>query len=191
MTLQSNAGWDKHIDGVCAKANRTLGFIRRNLRVAPRKTKEIAYKALVRPILEYSSTVWDPASQKHIKNLEKIQRRAARFVCGNYQKKASVDKMLKELKWPSLQKRREKARLCMLYKIKNQQAQFTSEALKPIPERSGRRGHNSMYERVRCKTEQRNNTFVPRTIREWNALPQATVESRTLGSFALKVANSQ
>ena len=166
VTLQSNASWDKHIDGICAKANRTLGFIRRNLKVTPRKTKEIAYKALVRPILEYSSSVWDPANQKQINSLEKVQRRAARFVCNNYQKRASVNKMLQDLKWPSLQKRREKSRLCMMYKITNGQAHFTSESLKPIQTRSGRRGHEFMYERVRCKTELRNNTFVPKTIRD-------------------------
>ena len=191
VTLQSNASWDKHIDGVCAKANRTLGFIRRNLKVAPRKTKEIAYKALVRPILEYSSSVWDPANQKQVNTLEKVQRRAARFVCNNYQKKASVNKMLNDLKWPTLQKRREKSRLCMMYKITNGQAHFTSESLKPIQARSGRRGHESMYERVRCKTELRNNTFVPKTIRDWNSLPQATVESATLDTFVSRVTRLQ
>ena len=99
--------------------------------------------------------------------------------------------MLQDLKWPSLQKRREKSRLCMMYKITNGQAHFTSESLKPIQTRSGRRGHEFMYERVRCKTELRNNTFVPKTIRDWNSLPQATVESATLDTFVSRVTRLQ
>ena len=45
---------------ICTKANRTLGFLRRNLFSCPRDVKEAAYKGLVRPVLEYGSSVWDP-----------------------------------------------------------------------------------------------------------------------------------
>ena len=33
--------------------SKTLGFLRRNLALAPRSIKEVAYKTLVRPTLEY------------------------------------------------------------------------------------------------------------------------------------------
>ena len=42
------------------KANGMLGFIKRNLRQANRTTTTNAYCALVRPHLEYCSTVWNP-----------------------------------------------------------------------------------------------------------------------------------
>ena len=42
------------------KANRSLGFLRRNLSSCPEGVKEAAYKALVRPHVEYASSVWDP-----------------------------------------------------------------------------------------------------------------------------------
>ena len=41
-------------------ANRTLGFLRRNLYSCPPDVKEAAYKGLVQPVLEYGSSVWDP-----------------------------------------------------------------------------------------------------------------------------------
>ena len=47
---------------------------------ANRDLKELTYTSLVRSILEYSSTVWDPFYQKDIDRLERVQRRAARFV---------------------------------------------------------------------------------------------------------------
>ena len=46
--------------------------------------EEAAYKGMVRPILEYGSSVWDPHTGKFQKELEKVQNRAARFVTRNY-----------------------------------------------------------------------------------------------------------
>ena len=66
------------------KANRTLGFFRRNLSACPQDVTEAAYKGLVRPVLEYGSSVWDPSSILLQEELEKVQKRAARFVTGNY-----------------------------------------------------------------------------------------------------------
>ena len=37
-----------------------LGFLRRNLFSCPQDVKEAAYKSLMRPIIEYGSSVWDP-----------------------------------------------------------------------------------------------------------------------------------
>ena len=50
----------------------------------PPDVKEAAYKGLVRPVLEYGSSVWDPHTHGLQEELEKVQNRAARFVTGNY-----------------------------------------------------------------------------------------------------------
>ena len=57
-----------------------------------------AYKALVRPTVEYSATVWDPYVAKNIQQVEMIQRRAARWVLGRYDRLDSVTDMLSSLK---------------------------------------------------------------------------------------------
>ena len=49
MTLQLDFGRGTHIDNVCAKANRMLGFLRRNLKVCSVNIKEFAYEALIQP----------------------------------------------------------------------------------------------------------------------------------------------
>ena len=58
---------------VCTKANRTLGFLRRKLYSCPPDVKEAAYKGLVRPVLEYGSSVWDPHTLGLQEELEKFQ----------------------------------------------------------------------------------------------------------------------
>ena len=90
ITLQSNLTWDKHINNITSKANQTLDFLHRNLKVNSQKIKDHAYKALVRPKLEYSSCVWDPPTTNQINQLEKVQRHAARFVCGPFHNTPSV-----------------------------------------------------------------------------------------------------
>ena len=46
--------------------------------------KDITYKAMTPPTMEYSSTLWDPAQQTHIKEIEQVQRQAARHVYNDY-----------------------------------------------------------------------------------------------------------
>ena len=79
--------------------------------------KEATYKGLLRPVLEYGSSVWDPHTLGLQEELEKVQNRAARFVTGNYVfETGSMTGILGQLKWESLKKRRKDSRLILLYK---------------------------------------------------------------------------
>ena len=190
VTIQSNIGWEAHINNICAKGNRMLGFLRRNLKVASRHIKETAYKAIVRPILEYASSVWDPHTTKLIRKLEMIQRRAARFCLNRHHNTFSVDAMLTTLAWPTLQQRRKQARLTMLYKIRNG---LVTGAYPQLVESAGRRRrtHDRTYQRIPCRTDYRRYCFLPRTICDWNSLPHDTVHSLSLGTFRSRVSKSQ
>ena len=113
ITLQSNLKWNKHINSITNKANQYLGFLKRNLKIKSSAVKSHAYKAFVRPKLEYASAVWDP----QINQIEKVQRRAARYVTNRYHNTSSVTDMLHNLNWSSLEIRRTRVRLIMFYKI--------------------------------------------------------------------------
>ena len=52
ITISDNMDWGQHISEISSKATKTHGFLCRNLAFAPRSTKEVAYKSLVRPKLE-------------------------------------------------------------------------------------------------------------------------------------------
>jgi len=81
LSLHSDIRWHEHINNVSAKATKTLNFIRRNVYCCPAGTKATA---LVRPHLEYAAAAWDPYLLGDCKQLEKVQRRAARFVKRDY-----------------------------------------------------------------------------------------------------------
>ena len=83
------------------------------------RTKTTAYISLVRPLVEYAATVWDPYTDKDVKEVEKIQRRAARYVLNRNHQTSSVESMITQLQWTSLKERRRQARLYMMYKIQN------------------------------------------------------------------------
>ena len=72
---------------------------------------------MVRPVLEYSGSVWDPTGVGLQNGLGKVQNRSARFVTGNYNfETGNMTGILEHLKWESLKKRRRDSRLILLYK---------------------------------------------------------------------------
>ena len=57
---------------------------------------------LVRPQVEYASTVWSPFTKVNSDKVEMIQKCAARWVTSNYSPYESVTGMMQDLSWRSL-----------------------------------------------------------------------------------------
>ena len=185
VTITDDLKWDSHISEVCAKANRTIGFLRRNLNIGSVAIKQQAYFTLVRPLVEYASTrtVWDPHTDKNIKKLEMVQRRAARFVTSRHHKRSSVSDMLEGLNWRSLEDRRKDARLYMLYKIDRQLVVIKKDRRLTSPKRRSR----NRFQLIGCKIDRRKMSFFIRTVRDWNALPPVIQNSDSLCAFKARV----
>ena len=64
---------DCHISHIVKKANQRIGLIRRCFTNLTSEKVSILYKSIVRPILEYGSTVWSPYLVKDIEALDKVQ----------------------------------------------------------------------------------------------------------------------
>ena len=60
ITITENMDWGQHISDSSSIATKILGFTPRNLAFAPKSTKNVAYKTLVRPKLEYAAPIWSP-----------------------------------------------------------------------------------------------------------------------------------
>ena len=101
---------------------------------------------MVRPILEYGSSFWDPHPDKLQEELEKVQNRAARIVTRNYvYETGSMTGILGQLKWESLKKRRKDNRLILLYKGLKRKARIPTDDLIPKTKR-GRNQHSLAFQ---------------------------------------------
>ena len=187
VQLSDDLKWGKHINKVTKKANSTLGFLRRNLKSCPQTLKETAYKSLIRSVLEYSSSVWDPHFKQDIKQLEAVQRRAARFVKHDYGSDSSVTEMLQDLGWQTLENRRREARLALLFKVVHGLVAIPHEG--HIKKHRGRtRAKNSHKLQVFApNTDTFKYSFFPRTVKDWNNLDNDTVNASTLDTFKQKI----
>ena len=83
-----------HVNQVCHKANRQLGFLYRNLKGCPKYFREYAYKQIVLPSIQYCSAIWDPYYQNAIHKVEMIQHRAARFILDKPWRRNERDQMI-------------------------------------------------------------------------------------------------
>ena len=177
VTITSDLRWNTHVSNVCTKANRTLGFLRRNLYSCPQEVKEAAYKGLVRPVLDYGSSVWDPPGVVLHEELESVEKRAARFVTGNYNYEiGSMTGILGQLKWESLKKKRKDNRLILLYKCLKGKASVLTDDLIPKTRRC-RNQHSMAFQTPIANTDVYKGSFFPQTIRDWNALPDSLISS--------------
>ena len=187
VTISNDLSWSKHVDAVAAKASRTVGFLRRNLSSCPTNIKAAAYTATARPVLEYASSAWDPYLKKDVQKLEQTQRRTARFVTNNFTDKTPgvMTSTLQALKWDSLEERRERARLVMLYKMQNKLVDVQlSQYCKPSDPRT--RGVNRLHTE-RADHPALHNSFFPRTLRAWNKLPTSTSSAPSLEVFRTRI----
>ena len=122
-------------------------------------------------------------------SLEKIQRRAARFVCNNYSKYDSVTDMLTLLNWASLEQRRNQARCIitiMFYKILNNMVSvdcnhYLQQSV------SHTRGHSIRFIQMQARVDVFLYSYLPSTIRLWNSLPADIVTSSTIDEFKNKL----
>ena len=181
IQISRDLSWHSHVAKVSAKGNKSLGFIRRNIRTLSKATKTLAYQTLVRPSLEYASCVWAP-HLKHLREaIEKIQRRAVRYVCGIYEQKAPITDTQTELGWDTLEQRRLKSVVTMGYKIVNNLVAVPSTQLKPNTR--GTRGNGKKFHQIYAGTNYYKFSFFPMLVPLWNALPSNVVLAVDLEGF--------
>ena len=182
VEITKDLRWNQHVNKITATANRSLGFLRRNIPMCSKRTKARAFTSLVRPHLEYSCAVWDVYTQDLITQIEAVQRRGARFVFNDYNYTSSPTSMLAALDWVPLSLRRKEHRLNILQNsIHGHLAIPTRNILRPTS-RSSRSSNKYSYQRLQPKKDCFKYSFFPRTITDWNQLPAdiASLQDKTL-----------
>ena len=160
-----------------------VGFLRRNLRVSSEATKTSAYYSMVRPLLEYCSTVWSPIPRNISSKIEMVQCRAARYVTNRYHNTSSVTSMLDHLEWETLESRRTKNQLIMFFKIVHGLVDIAADKyLTPASTRT-RSNHSLKYRQIPTSSDYYKHSFLPQTVRLWNSLQATVAEAPGLVPF--------
>ena len=188
VTISNDLSWATRISNISAKANRTIGFLRRNIHSCPNVVKAAAYTTLVRPSIEYASAVWGPYTKNQTMQLDSIQRRAARFVNNNFydREPGSVKAMISDLAWESRTKTsKDQSRINVQDCIYHQH--YIYQQMQELEE--------TPYLKPSClRSDVYKYSYLPRTIITWSYIPQVLREVSTidqfrtgLGSFTLPV----
>ena len=119
--------------------------------------------------------------------IEKVQRRAARYVIGKYRNRSSVGDMLEHLKWKSLRTRRKEARLCMMYKIVNKKVAIDPANYFTQPIRRSRHMYQYAFAVPSATKVSRKWSFFCNTIIDWTSLPTDITAAKSLDVFKSKV----
>ena len=181
LHLSDDFKWTTHISRITKKAYQQLCFVRRNTRNLPKSFGETAYQSLIRPHVEYCSSVWDPHTLSDTQKIERIQRQAARYVTGDYRRSSSVSEMLHNLKWTNLSTRRSVNRLTMIYNILNGHSAITPNNFFEFNRRE--KLHNFTLRTYQPRGNIDKFAFVQRSIPEWNTLPNVIVQANSTEQF--------
>lgn len=139
----------------------------------------------MRPLLEYASVVWDGCADYEKDKLERLQYEAARIVTG-LTRSVSINELIKEIGWLSLQERRNLQKLTIMYKIENGMLpdQFSNIFPNRVGENSDYNLRNaSNFEVVNRRTSLFSNSFVPSAVNQWNNLPVHIKNSNSVSVF--------
>ncbi|XP_069103772.1 uncharacterized protein [Argopecten irradians] len=104
VTIDQQLKFTRHIEASAKKANQIQGVLKRSLKYLNKRSFCNLYKAMVRPHLEYASTVWTTNTKKDKITLEKVQRRATKLI-KNIRNKSYPERLL-DLGLPTLEYRR-------------------------------------------------------------------------------------
>ena len=146
-----------------------------------------AYQSLVRPHLEYASTVWDPHSQKNLYKLDIIQGRASRYACNRWHNISSVTEMVGHLGWDPFATRRRNMRLCMMYKIAHITVGDPRTEWLTTTKRVTCGFHAWKYTPIYSQHNIHKFSFLTRTIIDWNILSSHSVDSSSIDTFRARI----
>ena len=180
--IASNNKWTKHIDSIIDSASKQISYLRKLKYQLSKSTLDKLYCTYIRPLLEYCSEVWDGCNMTDANRLEQVQLNAARIVTG-LPIFASKRALYYETGWETLAERRKVRKLCLMYKIVNNDTPTYLNDL--LPNRVNETNNYNLRNRNNfeipftrlCSFE---SSFFPSTLKLWNELD---LETRTAPTF--------
>ena len=115
VMVSSDLSWATHIGNMVSKARSTLSWVFSVFRTRDKTVMTTLYKSLVRSLPKYCCPLWSPTKVTEIQLIEGVQRTFTSRI-GGLQHLDYWERLV-QLKWMSLQRRRERYIILMMWKI--------------------------------------------------------------------------
>ena len=182
VLLLSDMKWSSHIEVACSKAKRILGLLyRRFYGLADCRTIIQLYLSIVRPHLEYASSLWDPHMSKDITALESVQKFACKIATKHWT--CEYQELLETCAIPSLAEHRTKLKLCQLYSILHGHCYFPQDIFVRPSNHYSTRSHHMVINKPFAQTNSFLYSIIPNSISLWNNLSEEQVSAPSLQAF--------
>ena len=196
--VSSDLKWSKHVQMIASRANRVLGMLVRTFTSRDVSLWKTLYVSLVRPHLEFASSVWNPYLKGDIKMIEKVQRRATKIP--SQMRDLPYDKRLSMWGLTALDDRRVRGDLIQMFKFTNGYELidwYTGPQLAPSSQTRAASSNNQRLVResflAKASNDHghfvstRHNFFLNRVAGSWNGLNNFQIQAPSLNSFKARV----
>ena len=116
LVINKSLTWENHINYILCKAGKIVSKIRCLKYTLPRKALEQLFINRIRPLIGYADVIYDNCPKYLADRLEGVQMEAAR-ICTGGMRQTSSEKLLFELGWEPLFKRRKRHKLIYMFRI--------------------------------------------------------------------------
>ena len=189
VIISSDLKWKEHVNEIKSK-----GMIRCHHILKSFKTNNIwtlmkAFQVYVRPILEYSSSTWNPFLSQDVQAVEYVQRFYTRRVFRRCKIPFnSYEDRLMKLGIQKLSTRRENTDNIITYKMLHNLVDIPySEFFQYRNNPYSLRGHGPKLTAPKRNSNVARNCFGHRIVKPWNSLPREVVNSESLETFKTKL----
>ena len=174
ILVQNRLSWSDHITSICAKAYRSLHVIRHSISSTSSNLRFSLYLSLVRSKLSYCSQLWRPRLIKDIICLERVQRRATKFVLNDvstdYKSRLISLHLLPLMYWFELQDF-----MYLIKCMKDPSDNFDIYSHIPFVTSCTRASSTKTLKHNFCRYSTTQHFYFNRVVHLWNALPPVDI----------------
>jgi hypothetical protein len=176
--------FDSQCVSVARRASSVVHFFRRKLSSRSIRIARLVIKTFVRPVVDYCAQIWSPGYQKYVQCIEKVQRRATKFLAGV--PNLAYEQRLQLLGLTSLADRRTRGDMLLLFGLVRGDFQEPFNGFLCRNPSRVTRGHQFTLLKPRVRTNAGKFSHRFRSITNWNSLPAHVVGAQSVNSFKIQ-----
>ena len=119
LIIDESLQWDRHIDYLVKRISPKVGLLYRLSKFLPSTSLKTIYVTLIQPDIDYCVSIWANSANIHMMKIQRLQNRAARIICNNFDRNISSSTLLKSLNIMNIKQRQQYFILILMFKCMN------------------------------------------------------------------------